>query len=144
MVDLLRATGAAVRGLALPAFMDNALRQAPAIRQGKMLGFSAPDEKLPHTAARDTGAAARDTGAAAAGLLIDRGWSGQEDVPVLGPEELSYADLAAIVSEFRLTFGGAAMSGRTLYMPTERRVMGDCRQAALVKREWRGLPCRNS
>ena len=92
MVDLLRTTGAAVRGLALPAFMDNALRQSDAIRQCKMLGPIAPDKKLPHTAARDTGAAA-------AALLIDRTWSGQEDVPVLGPEELSYADLAAIVSE---------------------------------------------
>ncbi len=92
MVDLLRTTGAAVRGLALPAFMDNALRQADTIRQGKMLGPIDPDKKLPHTAARDTGAAA-------AGLLIDRSWSGQADVPVLGPEELSYADLAAIVSE---------------------------------------------
>jgi uncharacterized protein YbjT (DUF2867 family) len=92
MVDLLRTTGAAVRGLALPAFMDNALRQADAIRQGKMLGPIAPHKKLPHTAARDIGAAA-------ATLLIDRSWSGQEDVPVLGPEELSYADLAAIVSE---------------------------------------------
>lgn len=92
MVDLLRTTGAAVRGLALPAFMDNALRQADAIRQGRMLGPITPDKKLPHTATRDTGAAA-------AGLLIDRSWSGQQDVPVLGPEELSYADLAAIVSE---------------------------------------------
>ncbi len=92
MVDLLRTTGAAVRGLALPAFMDNALRQADTIRKGRMLGPIAPDKKLPHTATRDTGAAA-------AGLLIDRSWSGQEDVPVLGPEELSYADMAAIVSE---------------------------------------------
>lgn len=92
MVDLLRTTGAAVRGLALPAFMDNALRQAPAIRQGKMFGPIAPDKKLPHTASRDTGAAA-------AGLLSERSWSGQEDVPVLGPEELSYTDLAAIISE---------------------------------------------
>jgi uncharacterized protein YbjT (DUF2867 family) len=92
MVDLLCTTGAAVRGLALPGFMDNALVQAGAIRQGKMFGPIDPDKKLPHTATRDTGAAA-------AGLLIDRSWSGQEDVPVLGPEELSYADLAAIVSE---------------------------------------------
>lgn len=92
MVDLLRTTGAAVRGLALPAFMDNALRQAGTIRMGRMLGPIAPEKKLPHTAARDTGAAA-------AGLLIDRSWSGQEDVPVLGPEELSYADLAAIISD---------------------------------------------
>lgn len=92
MVDLLRTTGAAVRGLALPAFMDNALRQADAIRQGKMLGPIAPDKKLPHTATRDTAVAA-------VGFLTDRSWSGQEDVPVLGPEDLSYADLAAIVSD---------------------------------------------
>ena len=92
MVDLLRTAGAAVRGLALPAFMDNALRQADAIRQGRMFGPIAPGKKLPHTATRDIGAAAAE-------LLIGRGWSGQEDVPVLGPEELSYADLAAIVSE---------------------------------------------
>lgn len=92
MVDLLRTTGAAVRGLALPAFMDNALRMVGTIKQGWMPGPIAPDKKLPHTAARDTGAAA-------ARLLIDRIWSGTQDVPVLGPEELSYADLAAIVSE---------------------------------------------
>ncbi len=92
MVDLLRTTGAAVRGIALPAFMDNALRMVGTIREGRMLGPIIRDKKLPHTAARDSGAAA-------AGLLIDRSWSGQEDVPVLGPEELSYADLAAIVSD---------------------------------------------
>ena len=92
MVDLMRQTGAAVRGLALPAFMDNALRQIDAIRQGKMLGPIDPKKKLPHTAARDAGAAA-------AALLADRSWSGKEDVPVLGPEELSYSDLAAIVSD---------------------------------------------
>lgn len=92
MIDLLRTTGAAVRRLALPTFMDNALRQVDAIRQGKMFGPIKPNKKLPHTATRDTGAAA-------AALLLDRSWSGQEDVPVLGPEELSYADLAAIVSE---------------------------------------------
>lgn len=92
MVDLLRTTGAAVRGLALPAFMDNALQQVAAIRQGRMSGVIDADKKLPHTAARDTAAAA-------AHLLLDRSWTGQEDVPVLGPEELSYRDLAAIISE---------------------------------------------
>lgn len=92
MVDLLRTTGAAVRGLALPAFMDNALQQVAAIREGRMSGPIAPDRKLPHTATRDIGAAA-------AKLLLDLSWTGQEDVPVLGPEELSYADLAAIVSD---------------------------------------------
>ena len=92
MVDLLRSTGAAVRGLALPAFMDNALQQVPTIREGVMRGAIGPDRKLPHTATRDTAVAA-------AALLRDRSWTGQEDVAVLGPEALSYADLAAIVSE---------------------------------------------
>ncbi len=92
MIDLLCTTGAAVRGLALPAFMDNALQQVAAIRQGQMFGPIDPDKKLPHTATRDTGAAA-------AQLLTDRSWTGQKDVPVLGPEELSYSELAAIISE---------------------------------------------
>ena len=91
-VDLLRGTGAAVRGLAPPAFMDNALRQAGTIRQGKMCGPIDPDKTLPHTATRDTGAVA-------AGLLLDRAWPRQEDAPVLGPEELSYRQLAAIISQ---------------------------------------------
>lgn len=92
MVDLLRTTGAAVRGLALPAFMENALLQVDAIRRGQMFGVIDPDKKLPHTATRDTGAGA-------AQLLQDQSWTGQEDVPVLGPEELSYNDLAAITSD---------------------------------------------
>lgn len=89
-VDVLRSTGAALRGLALPAFMDNALMQVDAIRQGRMTGPIDPDRKMPHTAARDSGAAA-------ARLLLDRSWSGQEDVPVLGPEELSYADVSEVI-----------------------------------------------
>ena len=92
MMDLLYATGAAVRGLAMPAFMENALQQLPAIRAGGMYGPVDPDSKLPHTATRDMGAAA-------ARLLLDRSWTGQEDAPLLGPEDLSYADLAAIVSD---------------------------------------------
>ncbi len=92
MVDLLGATGAAVRGLAMPGFMDNALQQVAAIRQGQMFGPLDPDKKVPHTATRDMGAAA-------ARLLRDRSWTGQEDVPLLGPEDLSFNDIAAILSE---------------------------------------------
>ncbi|TXC67986.1 NAD-dependent epimerase/dehydratase family protein [Sphingomonas ginsenosidivorax] len=92
MVDLLRSTGVAIRGIALPAFMDNALRMVGLLCDGRMPGPIAPHKKLPHTAARDSAAAA-------AGLLINRNWSGQEDVPVLGPEDLSYFDLAVIISE---------------------------------------------
>ncbi len=92
MVDLLGATGAAVRGLAMPGFMDNALQQVGTIRQGQMFGPLDPDKKVPHTATRDMGAAA-------ARLLRDRSWTGQEDVPLLGPEDLSFNDIAAILSE---------------------------------------------
>lgn len=92
MIDLLRETGAAVRGLALPAFMDNARLQVNAIRAGTMQGAVSPDRKLPHVATRDAGAVG-------AGLLSDRSWTGQADIPVLGPEEHSYADIARIIGE---------------------------------------------
>ena len=92
MVDLLNATGAAVRGLAMPGFMENTLMQLDAIRQGQMSGPIDPDRKLPHTATRDMGAAATR-------LLRDRSWTGQQDHPVLGPEDLSFNEIAAIVSE---------------------------------------------
>ena len=92
MVDLLRSTGIAVRGLALPGFMDNALHMLDGIRQGVMQGAIRPDVVLPHVAARDIGTAA-------ARLLLTRDWDGQKDVPVVGPTDHSYADLARIVTE---------------------------------------------
>ena len=92
MVDLLKATGAAVRGLAMPGFMENTLMQLDGIRQGQMSGPIDPDHKLPHTATRDMGAAA-------ARLLMDRTLTGQKDYPVLGPQDLSFNEIAAILSE---------------------------------------------
>ena len=104
MVDLLRTTGAAVRGLALPASMDNALRLTDSIRAGCIYGSISRDVKLPHVATRDVGAAA-------ANLLPDRSWIGQKDVPVLGPRSISPAlsakrpDIDAAISRFHLTNG---------------------------------------
>lgn len=93
MDDLLMATGAAFRGLAMPSFMDNVLQQAaPITAQGMMFGPLDADRKAPTTATRDMGAVA-------ARLLRDRSWTGQEDVPVLGPENLSMHDMAGIISE---------------------------------------------
>ena len=92
MVDLLNETGAAIRSLALPAFMDNALQQVDAIGKGQMFGPLDPDKKVPHTATRDMGAAA-------AGLLRDRSWAGQTEVPLLGPQDLSFDEIAAIISD---------------------------------------------
>ncbi len=92
MVDVLNGTGAAVRSLAMPAFMDNALQQADAIGKGQMFGPLDPDKKVPHTATRDMGAAA-------ARLLRDRSWTGQAEAPLLGPQDLSSNEIAAIISE---------------------------------------------
>jgi uncharacterized protein YbjT (DUF2867 family) len=93
MDDLIAASGVAFRALALPSFMDNVLRQVPAIRdQGKYYAASRPDRKMP-TVAR------RDIAAVAVRLLVDDGWSGVGEVPVLGPEDLSMLEETRIMSE---------------------------------------------
>lgn len=91
--DVMMASGAAFRGLAMPSFMENTLRQAAGIRdKGLFFGPIDPDRKLPLTATRDIAAAA-------ARLLTGDGWDGQSEAPVLGPEDLSFNDQAAILSE---------------------------------------------
>lgn len=93
MDDLLMSTGAAFCGLAMPSFMDNVLRQAATIRdKGLFFGPGDPDLKAPTTATRDMGTVA-------ARLLADASWTGQEEHPVLGPEDLSMTDMAAIATE---------------------------------------------
>lgn len=93
MDDMLMATGAAFRGLAMPSFMENNARQAGAMKEkGMFFGPIDADRKLPWTATRDMAAAA-------ARLLADDSWSGQEEVPLVGPEELSMNDIAAIISD---------------------------------------------
>ncbi len=56
-MDDLLSTGAAVRGLAMPGFMDNALQQVDTIRQGQMFGPIDPDSvaaRTPETTAPTT------------------------------------------------------------------------------------------
>ena len=51
MDDMLMATGAAFRGLAMPSFMENTARQAGVIREkGLFFGPIDPDRKMPFTA----------------------------------------------------------------------------------------------
>lgn len=93
MDDLIAGTGVAFRALTMPGFMDNMLRQARVIKQqGMFFDVIAPDLKLPAVATRDIAAVA-------ARLLLDTTWTGQEEVLVLGPEDLSYNDMAAVISE---------------------------------------------
>jgi uncharacterized protein YbjT (DUF2867 family) len=91
--DLITCTGVKYRALTMPSFMDNLLRQAEPIKsRGVFFSPIAGDRKMPSCA---TG----DIAAAAAALLLDDSWSGGGSVPVLGPEDLSFNDMAAIMSE---------------------------------------------
>ncbi|WP_448662471.1 NAD(P)H-binding protein [Sphingomonas sp. CJ20] len=93
MDDMLMASGAAFRGLATPSFMENSARQVGTMKdQGLFFGPIHPGKKLPFTATRDMATAA-------ARLLTDDSWTGQEEISVLGPEDLSFNDQAAIISE---------------------------------------------
>ena len=93
MDDLIASNGVAFRALTMPSFMDNLLRQVQVIKeQGMFFDVTSPDLRRPTVATRDIAAVA-------ARLLLDDSWRGQEAVPVLGPEDLSNNDMAAIVSE---------------------------------------------
>ena len=93
MDDLIAASGVAFRALCNPSFMDNTIRQAASIRdQGMFFSPIAGDRKPPTVATRDIAAAA-------ARLLLDPGWSGVGEVPLLGPEDLSFNDMAEVMSD---------------------------------------------
>ena len=93
MDDLIASTGVNYRALTMPTFMDTIAWQTEPIKTKGM--FSSPisgDRKLPTCATRDIAAAATV-------LLTDSSWSGVGSVPLLGPEDLSYNDMANIMSE---------------------------------------------
>jgi uncharacterized protein YbjT (DUF2867 family) len=93
MDDLIASTGVSYRALTMPSFMDNILRQTGSIKsQGMFFSPTPGDHKAPTCAIRDIAAAG-------ARLLLDDTWSGVGSVPVLGPEDLSFNDMAQIMSE---------------------------------------------
>lgn len=90
---LVESTGVAYRSLQPPGFMDNMLWQAASIKaDGTFYAMVPPDRALPTCAARDIAAVAAE-------LLLDHTWTGQEAIPLPGPEDLSNADLARIMSD---------------------------------------------
>jgi uncharacterized protein YbjT (DUF2867 family) len=93
MDDLIASTGVSYRAVCNPSFMDNILRQVPSIA-GQGLFFSPidGDRKLRSVATRDIAAAASH-------LLLDDRWSGVDEIPLLGPEDVSFNDMAEIMSE---------------------------------------------
>ena len=93
MDKLIESTGVSCRVLTMPGFMDNMLRQVQPIKnQGMFFGTRDPESKDPYCATRDIAAVA-------ARWLLDDSWTGQEDVAVLGPEDISCNDMAQILSD---------------------------------------------
>jgi uncharacterized protein YbjT (DUF2867 family) len=86
-------SGCEYRALWCAGFMENLLGQIDSLKnQGAFFQAARPDVKLPLVSTRDIAATA-------ARLLLDRSWSGRGGVGVMGPEDLSYNDMAVIMSE---------------------------------------------
>jgi uncharacterized protein YbjT (DUF2867 family) len=93
MDDLIESTGVHYRSLCPPAFMENLLWQVEPIRnQGTFFSILSGDRAF-------LTCAVRDIAATAAALLADDSWTGQESVPVVGPDLLSSDDMAQVLSE---------------------------------------------
>ncbi|MFF5468299.1 NAD(P)H-binding protein [Streptomyces achromogenes] len=91
--DEVRATGVHHRALCPPYLMENLLAQAAALREGGELAMAVPGDRVLRTCAT------RDIAATAARLLLDRTWTGQADVPLVGPDDLTPKGMARVVSE---------------------------------------------
>lgn len=91
--DMIARTGVNHRALACASLMDNIARQVASIRlSGQFFQPTPGDLKLPHVAKADVARVAAD-------LLLNTDWTGAEEVPLLGPEDLSFNDMAGIMSD---------------------------------------------
>jgi uncharacterized protein YbjT (DUF2867 family) len=93
MEAMIEDTRVAFRALRCGNFMENLLRQVEPIKhQGVLFYPLGGDVKMPVCAVRDIAANALR-------LLRDRSWTGQEGVGVHGPQDLSFNDMARIMTE---------------------------------------------
>lgn len=89
----LAGSGAAYRALSMPFFMENLLGQLDAIRRdGAFFLTCAGDRPLATIATRDIAGVA-------AGLLTDPSWTGQENLPVFGPDRLTPDGMAEVIGQ---------------------------------------------
>lgn len=92
MDDMIGATGVAYRALTCASLMDNIARQADPIRDaGAFFQPTSGHLKLPHVAKSDVAAVASR-------LLLDAGWDGVAEVPLHGPADLTFGEMAATIS----------------------------------------------
>ncbi|KAB8190527.1 NAD(P)H-binding protein [Nonomuraea phyllanthi] len=86
-------SGAAYRALSMPFYIENFLGQLGAIcGQGAFYLTCAGDLPLASIATRDIAGTAAD-------LLTDLSWTGQENLPVFGPDRLTPDGMAEVISQ---------------------------------------------
>ena len=90
---LLEATGVHLRALRCGSFMENMLHQVEPLRRQGMFFYPIDGNMAIPTCA------ARDIGARAVRLLGDRSWTGQAGTGVHGPADLSFNEMAGVMSK---------------------------------------------
>ncbi|MEU5001808.1 NAD(P)H-binding protein [Streptomyces sp. NPDC021622] len=91
--EAISAMGAHYRALCPPFLMENLLGQAESVRATGTLRLALAPDRVLRTCAT------RDIAATAARLLLDTTWTGQADVPLVGPDDLSPEAMAQVVAE---------------------------------------------
>lgn len=93
MDDLIASTGVSYRALACASLMENVLRQIALIRDQGAFYWPTPGHL------KEPACATRDVAAVAARLLLDPSWTGVDSIPMLGPEDISFDEMMAIISD---------------------------------------------
>lgn len=89
----LKKTGVALRILHCGTFMENLFHAVTPIKMKSQFGTTVPAEvKIPWVATQDIAAVAIR-------LLLDKSWADQDSLGILGPKDLSYGDIAKVISE---------------------------------------------
>jgi uncharacterized protein YbjT (DUF2867 family) len=93
MDSVLRQASTAYRALSMGFYMENLLGQIDAIANRGLFSLTGPaDVPLPVIATDDIAQLAAE-------LLSDLNWTGQEDIPVIGPDHLTPDQMAAVMAE---------------------------------------------
>jgi len=93
MDDLIASAGVSYRALACASLMENVLRQAALIRDHGAFYWPTPGDR------KEPACATRDVAAVASRLLLDPSWSGVDSIPMLGPQDISFYEMMAIISD---------------------------------------------
>jgi uncharacterized protein YbjT (DUF2867 family) len=90
---VLAETGVAFRALSAGSFMENLLRDLGTLRDQGSFALAADHDRPLGTIA------VRDIATTAAGLLSDRSWEGQANLPLFSPGDLTPDQMADVISE---------------------------------------------